>query len=386
MYIRLYYVFPVFQKWEESMTFKLSKTLGAIAVGAMAMSPVTGMATVDFGKDGEAVDLVIGYQPYYTESWTGVVNNGKAFWKNHLPAGSTADFQVGLQGSVIVNAMAGEKQHIGYMGDMPAIASTFKVIPERGGTDIRIVAALGTSMQQCNIFLVRNDAPDFANGRDAVKWMDGKITSAPHGACTDRFAQLAFKESGIKPKKYLNQNIEVITTNFRAGKLDAAAIWEPTASKMVAKGIARRGASGIDFNALDGAFMVMLNDLIEQRPDAVTGWLNAELDAQIFVANPANADAVATMAEAQTEQIEKSILKSSLYDSPIAGSNKLTLDFVISDRARNLMADATAFLYSLKKKPAATPTIRSGGVMPQFAEDVLRARGMTSPVGVINAK
>ena len=84
------------------MTFKLSKTLGAIAVGAMAMSPVTGMATVDFGKDGEAVDLVIGYQPYYTESWTGVVNNGKAFWKNHLPAGSTADFQVGLQGSVIV--------------------------------------------------------------------------------------------------------------------------------------------------------------------------------------------------------------------------------------------------------------------------------------------
>jgi NitT/TauT family transport system substrate-binding protein len=155
---------------------------------------------------------------------------------------------------------------------------------------------------------------------------------------------------------------------------------------MVAKGIARRGASGIDFGALDGAFMVMLNDLIEQRPDAVTGWLNAELDAQIFVADPANADAVATMAEAQTEQIEKSILKSSLYDSPIAGSNKLTLDFVISDRARNLMADATAFLYSLKKKPAASPTIRTGGVMPQFAEDVLRARGMTSPVGVINAK
>ena len=51
--------------------------------------------------------------------------------------------------------------------------------------------------------------------------------------------------------------------------------------------------------------MVMLNDLIEQRPDAVTGWL-IELDAQIFVADSANADAVATMAEAQTEQIEKS--------------------------------------------------------------------------------
>ena len=363
------------------------KNLKALTiVAAVALAPLTASAEVDFGERGEAVNLVIGYQPYYTESWTGVVNNGKAFWKNHLPAGSTAEFQVGLQGSVIVNAMAGEKQHIGYMGDMPAIASTFKYLPERGGTDIRIVAALGTSKQQCNIFLVKNDAPDFANGVEAVKWMDGKITSAPHGACTDRFAQLAFKKAGIKPAKYLNQNIEVITTNFRAGKLDAAAIWEPTATKMVSAGIARRAASGEDFGAQDGAFMVMLNDLIAQRPDAVMGWLEAELDAQEFVADPANADAIAAMAEAQTEQIDQSVLKASLYDSPMAGTTKLQLDFVISDDAKSLLRDATAFLYSLKKKPAASAQIRPEGVMGQFAERVLEKRGLSTPVGRIIAK
>lgn len=363
------------------------KNLKALTiVAAVALAPLTASAEVDFGERGEAVNLVIGYQPYYTESWTGVVNNGKAFWKNHLPAGSTAEFQVGLQGSVIVNAMAGEKQHIGYMGDMPAIASTFKYLPERGGTDIRIVAALGTSKQQCNIFLVKNDAPEFANGVEAVKWMDGKITSAPHGACTDRFAQLAFKKAGIKPAKYLNQNIEVITTNFRAGKLDAAAIWEPTATKMVSAGIARRAASGEDFGAQDGAFMVMLNDLIAQRPDAVMGWLEAELDAQEFVADPANADAIAAMAEAQTEQIDQSVLKASLYDSPMAGTTKLQLDFVISDDAKSLLRDATAFLYSLKKKPAASAQIRPEGVMGQFAERVLEKRGLSTPVGRIVAK
>ena len=363
------------------------KNLKALTiVAAVALSPLTASAEVDFGERGEAVNLVIGYQPYYTESWTGVVNNGKAFWKNHLPAGSTAEFQVGLQGSVIVNAMAGEKQHIGYMGDMQAIASTFKYLPERGGTDIRIVAALGTSKQQCNIFLVKNDAPEFANGVEAVKWMDGKITSAPHGACTDRFAQLAFKKAGIKPAKYLNQNIEVITTNFRAGKLDAAAIWEPTATKMVSAGIARRAASGEDFGAQDGAFMVMLNDLIAQRPDAVMGWLEAELDAQEFVADPANADAIAAMAEAQTEQIDQSVLKASLYDSPMAGTTKLQLDFVISDDAKSLLRDATAFLYSLKKKPAASAQIRPEGVMGQFAERVLEKRGLSTPVGRIIAK
>jgi len=188
----------------------------AVIAGATAAN-----AAVDFGKPGEKVDLVIGYQPYYTESWTGVVNNGKAFWKKHLPAGSTAEFQVGLQGSVIVNAMAGEKQHIGYMGDMPAIASTFKYLPERGGTDIRIVAALGTSKQQCNIFLVRNDAPQFANGVDAVKWMDGKVTSAPwclhRPFCTACIQICRHKASKIPKPKYRGYHNKLPCRKARCG-------------------------------------------------------------------------------------------------------------------------------------------------------------------------
>ena len=363
--------------------------LGILAAASLAL-PMSAQAEVNFGKEGEKVNLVIGYQPYYTESWSGVVNNGKQFWKKYLPEGSTAEFQIGLQGSVIVNAMTGEKQHIGYMGDMPAIASTFKNIKARGGTDIRIVAVLGTSKQQCNIFLVRNDAPDFANGKEAVKWMDGKLTSAPHGACTDRFARLAFEKAGIKPAKYLNQNIEIITTNFRAKKLDAAAIWEPTASKIVAAGLARRAASGEDFDALDGGFMVMLNDLISQRPDVHRGWLEAELDAQLFLADFANASAVAEMAEAQTEKIDKKVLWSSLYGEIAknqgGGDVKVHLDFVVTPRVQGLLDNATAFLYSLPKKPAADAKIREGGVMDGVAQDILKARGLTSPVGIVKAR
>jgi len=350
----------------------------------------TAQARVDFGKKGQAVKLVIGYQPYYTESWSGVVNNGKQFWKKYLPKGSTAEFQIGLQGSVIVNAMTAEKQHIGYMGDMPAIASTFKNIKQRGGTDMRIVAVLGTSRQQCNVFLVRNEAPKFKSGREAVKWMNGKITSVPHGACTDRFARLAFKKAGIKPARYLNQNIEVITTNFRAGKLDAAAIWEPTASKIAMAGIARRAASGEDFNALDGGFMVMLNDLISQRPDVVKAWLNAELDAQLFLLDPKNGGAVATMAEQQTEKIDRKVLWASLFvtspKSEGGGDVKVQLDFTANPRVQSLLDAATAFLYSLPKKPAAAPKIRAGGVDMSIAAALLKERGLTSPLGVIKAQ
>lgn len=367
-----------------------AKTIASasVVVAALAFGASPGSAEVNFGKSGEPVKLVVGYQPYYTGSWSGIVVNGKELWKKYLPQGSTADFQVGLQGAVIINAMTGEKQHIGYVGDMPAIAATFRNLPDRGGTDIRIVSTLGTSKQQCNIFLVRNDAPEFSDGKEAVKWMAGKTVSAPFGACTDRFARRAFELSGIEPKRYLNQSIEVITTNFSAKKLDAAAIWEPTASKIVLKGIARRVASGEDFDILDGGFMVMLNDLIQQRPDVVKGWLNAELDAQLFLADLNNADEVAAMAEKQTEQIDKKILWAALYggaDKDV-DSVKISLDFVDTDRVQKLLSEATAYLYSLPQKPAAAEKIRPEALQFQFAQEVLKERGLTAPLGEIKAR
>ena len=357
---------------------------------ATVVMPMAAQAASDFGKPGTPVKLVVGYQPYYTESWSGVVINGKQLWKKHLPAGSTVEFQVGLQGAIIVNAMTGEKQHIGYVGDMPAIVSTFRNLPDRGGTDIRIVATLGTSKQQCNIFLVRNDAPQFKDGKEAVKWMDGKDTASPHGSCTDRFARLAFKQSGITPKTYLNQNIEVITTNFRAGKLDAAVIWEPTASKIAQSGLARRAASGEDFDALDGGFLIMLNDLMKQRPDIVRAWLEAELDAQLFLADPANATEVSKMAEQQTEQIDRKVLWASLYGenprSAGGGEVKVQLEYTVNERARKLIDEATEFLNGLPNKPAAAPKVRDGGIDDSIAREVLAKRGLKSPVAVIKAR
>src|SRR5512135_2318044 len=96
-------------------------------------------AELSFGKPGEPVQLVVGYQPYYTESWSGVVMRGKKFYEKYLPKGSTVEFQIGLQGAIIVNNMLAGKQYIGYMGDMPAIVATTK----ESVADIRIVATLG---------------------------------------------------------------------------------------------------------------------------------------------------------------------------------------------------------------------------------------------------
>ena len=367
-----------------SRTFlKTICTSAAVAVLAVGLAP-TASAKVGFGKPGEAVHVVVGYQPYYTQSWSGVVINGKQIWKKYLPKGSTAKFDIGLQGSVIVGKLIGEKNHIGYMGDMPAIVSTTKYKK----VDMRMIAVLGTSRQQCNVFLVRNDAPKFKNGMEAVKWMDGKLVAAPHGACTDRFGRWAFEQAGIKPKKYLNMNIEVITSSFKNNKLDAAVIWEPTAAKIQLAGIARRAATGESFEGIEGGdagFLVMLWELIKDRPDVHKGWLEAELDAQLFMIDLNNSSAIAEMADDQTEGMSRKTLWASLYGtnpkSIGGGPNKNTYDFIFNDTAQGLVKAATIFLNGRKVVP--NRVLRSESIWDAVARDVLKARGLSSPIGAV---
>src|SRR2546423_8407296 len=157
-------------------------------------------ADIDYGKPGGPVKLVVGYQPYYTQSWSGVVMRGKKFYEKYLPKGSEVEFQIGLQGAIIVNNMLAGKQNIGYMGDMPSIVATTK----QEVADVRLVANLGLAYDQCNAFLVRTDAPQFKDDQEAIKWLDGKTVAVPKGSCTDRFAQATFKRFNIQPKENLN--------------------------------------------------------------------------------------------------------------------------------------------------------------------------------------
>ncbi len=371
------------------MEIRLQKALGAVnkwvagsvGVAALAMSGSAAIAQqqLDYGKPGDPVELVVGYQPYYTESWSGVVIRGKKLFEKYLPAGSTVEFQIGLQGSIIVNNMLAGKQHIGYMGDMPAIVSTTK---ERVA-DVRLVSVLGLGFDQCNIFLARKDAPDFASPKEALQWLNGKQLAVPKGACTDRFAQAVFKKENVKPGAYLNQNIEVITSGFRAGKLDAAAIWEPTASRLVEEGLAKRIASGYSVNENDGGFMAMRADLIKSRPDVVKAWLNAELDAQLFLADPANANAIIDMAMAQTTGFPRAAMARALYGAYPDQTQKVrfSLPFAFTPEAMDLISKATTFLHEIKTINVSK--LREEAIMTEFTEAVLKERGLSAPVGMV---
>src|SRR5437660_8939458 len=145
------------QPKESQMKVKLMLLLAAaLLVGSnLAAAPATA-ADINFGKPGEPVELVVGYQPYYTESWSGVIMRDKKFYEKYLPKGSKVEFQIGLQGAIVVNGMLAGKVDVGYVGDMPGIVST----SHADVRDIRIVSVLGLGYDQCNSFLVRTDAPD----------------------------------------------------------------------------------------------------------------------------------------------------------------------------------------------------------------------------------
>jgi NitT/TauT family transport system substrate-binding protein len=356
--------------------FTAAAVAALFATGALA-------ADIDYGKPGTPVNLVVGYQPYYTQSWSGVVMRGKKFYEKYLPKGSNVEFQIGLQGAIIVNNMLAGKQNIGYMGDMPSIVSTTK----QDVADVRLVANLGLAFDQCNIFLARNDAPKFKNAQEAIKWLDGKTVAVPKGSCTDRFAQATFKKENVKPKEYLNQNIEVITSNFRAGKLDAAVIWEPTASRLVQEGLARRIASGESVQENDGGFLAMRADLIKQRPDVVKAWLQAELDAQLFLANPKNSAEVIKMAKEQTTGFGERVLWYSLYGTydTNAGGHPVRnyLHYGFTPQARELLSRATAFLHSIKS--INVDKMRPEAVEAKWTEDILKERGLKAPIGEVKS-
>jgi NitT/TauT family transport system substrate-binding protein len=337
------------------------------------------------GASAQAVKLTVGYQPYDTISYSAVVIRGLELWKKHLPPGSTVEFESALQGAIIVNAMLADKQQIGYLGDMPAVVSTTK----GKQANVKLVASTGLSAgQRCNVIMVRADAPAFKSAQEAVKWLDGKVVATPRGSCADRFLRQVIEMSGIKPKEVLNQSIEVIATNFRAKRIDAAALWEPSVSRIgdfVGEGIAREVVTGHAFDMPDGGFIAMREDFVKARPDIVRAWLKAELEAQQFILDPKNWEKVADLVRSQTEGITTRMAWFSLFGavpadrggSPIRDEKPFTFD----DRVQKHLATIYTFLFSAKvidvdKAPA-------GAIDDSIARAVAKEAKVNIPLGII---
>lgn len=368
------------QVWSKS----LSMLIAAVAVNLSLTGGDAKATTLEYPAVGAPIELTVGHPCCYAAIWSAYIVHEKELWKRYLPPGSTVKFEVALAGPPILNAMFAGKQQIGYLGDMPAIIATMK----QDVADIRLVATTAISYDQCNILLVRSDAPQFNSPQEAVRWLNDKQVATPRGTCGDRFAQDIFKRENVKPASYLNQSIEVITSGFRAGKLDGAVIWEPVASQIINQKLARRGASGATYKIWDAAFVAMRGDFVDARPDVVEGWIEAELDAEQFIADPKNEDEVVKIINKYVPGFSAADLRGAIYGKYPANEGgtdvRMVQPFTFPPDVRALLKEDAEFLHSIKGSP--TAVIRSEAIADKYAEAALKKRGLKSPIGQVVGK
>lgn len=329
--------------------------------------------------------VVVGFQPYDTISYQVSVNQELGLWKKYFPKDVKVEFQPALQGSMIANNMLAGKQQIGYMSVMPATLASTK--PEQA--NIRMVASLGMSDgMRCSLLLVKKDAPQFKTPEDAVRWLDGKVVAAPKGSAADQYLRMVFAKYKVKPKEYLNQSIEVIGSNFRIGKLDAAAMWEPTISRigdLVGEKLVRIAATGTIVSNPDLGILIMRGDFMDRRPDLAEAWIRSELDAQLFLSDPKNWTEAIKMVAKNATGIDQKVLWYSVYGKipeAVGGTREREWKpFVFDDKVRKNISDVYVFLHGEKATRYDKPL--PGTVDDSIARKILAEKGLKAPVAVI---
>ncbi|MCL4490748.1 MAG: ABC transporter substrate-binding protein [Nitrospirae bacterium] len=361
---------------------------GALVVRVMFLA-MTMIAAILFsvltGYAAEPIKIVVGWQPYDTISYQVAIIQELKLWKKYMPEGVQVEFEPALQGAIISNNLLAGKQQIGYMSILPGIMAATK--PEQA--NIRLVASTGHDEgQRCSIIMARKDAPNFKSPEEAVRWLDGKIVAAPKGSCADQYFRLLMDRLKIKPKEYLNQSLEVIATNFRVGKIDAAALWEPTVSRIgtiVGEGTAKIVATGKVIKNIDSGSLVMRGDFIDKYPHLAAAYIKAELEAQRYMVDPRNWDRVIDMLSKYATGIPKRVLWYSLYGQipPEVGGTKerAVRAFIFTNDLRKNIEDMYVFLH--KEKIIRYDKPLPGTIDDAIARKVLKAEKLKSPLGTI---
>jgi NitT/TauT family transport system substrate-binding protein len=349
--------------------------LAAAVAGLTALAHTAGAA--------EPVQITYGYHPYWTGGWNGVIIKARELWREHLPEGSEVTFEAHLTGPPMVNALLSGKMQIGTMGDMPSFVATAR----REIDDVRLVSVpMLSEGQNCNKILVRADAPAFASVAEAMGWLDGKPFAVHRGTCANRFVEAIIEKGAFAPAQVNNVSIEVIASSFEAGRLDAAAMWEPHAARAVTQGHARYVATGAPWDEKDANFTLMRQQFIEAHPEAAAGWIKAEIEAVRFMIERPE-ETVAILEEALTDYDAETIRRA-LYvrnDAAIGGAEvNYVGQFTFDAEIRALMEEGYAFLHRID-------VLRSGEVPADAIneaplEAALADLGIEAPVGAIRGE
>lgn len=324
-----------------------------------------------YGAIGDPINLQVGYLPYAVDIITADLIKQAGLWKKYFPAGSTIDWQRYLGGTLVTNNMLADKVQIGYMGDAPSYRCLdildSKVISlssyEEGLTGNAAMKKFGEPRSLLQSIVVR---PAVAEKYKTVEDLAGATIGVPIGSIGHKQAITIEKDgwetdgveaklnqaksgdkihydsinknvgelieySGVKPGiKYgnvLDIGTELQMAQLRAGTIDVVCTWEPYVLWMEQQGIGKRLITSTDTlcQCRTGTHfhvsspLLARNDFIQQRPDIIEAYLQAEEDAKEWITKDPDgaADVIsADIAEVPIEILRKD-LKMMVYDGRI---------------------------------------------------------------------
>jgi NitT/TauT family transport system substrate-binding protein len=323
--------------------------------------------------EGSAVAIATNYFLAWTGAWDSVILREREIWKKWLPAGSTVEWKRNLIGPPVITELLAGKQQLGYIGDNPSILSVTK----RDIAELDLVAINTTSpTRMCGSIIVRKDAPAFAGYKDALQWLQRKTLAAPKGSCADRLGQIVVNQAGITVN-WQQLAPEVTITSLEAGKIDAAVMFEPYASKALFDGVGRFAVSPAVYGETDANGIIVRRDFIDKHRAAVVAWLKADIEALLFLRdNPVESVHVL---KKQLPEYTRENLWFAVYGSlpPETGAPSGTVlegAFVYTPAVKSLIGRVGTFLFESKITQSAT--LPPGAVREDLVNQAFQELGL----------
>lgn len=331
---------------------------------------------------GSPVDITTNYWLAWTGAWDTVVMKETGLWKKWLPKGSEVHWVRNLQGPPVITDLIANKQQIGYLGDNPSLVS----ITKRALAPIQMVAVNELSQgRMCGEIIVRSDAPKFGSIQEAAKWLDGKVVAVPKGSCADRLGQYVFGKLGIHVT-WQQMQAEVCVTALQAHKVDAAAVYEPHASKAVMDGFAKYAISANAFQEEDANTVLMRKDFVDAHHDAAVAWLKANIEALYFLRD----HPVRTISylKGQLPGYTRQNLWDAIYGSrpQATGASDVVLQasMVFTPKVMDLLKRSYAFLYKIQT--VREPQIPAEGIETDLVVQAFHELGLDPNKGLFEIK
>lgn len=325
--------------------------------------------------------LRLAITPSMVGSWTGLVAHEKQYWRRFLPRGTRVEVEFAMRGPVIAAALRDGSIHLGYTGDLPAVTLVAT------GPQAVLVGVAALSQDLC-VLVVRRDAPAFATPLEGIRWLAGKRFAVSPGTCQQRVAHRAFARAKVQPARTLNLGSETYATAFKEDRIDAAGTNEVGAASLIEAGLARRLYSSQAVGAWDAVFIVSTATFAREHPELLRGWLQAELEAQRFMADARNSDEVIRIVAKYLPNVPERTLRLAHYgrypDNQGGAAVRRMFPFGFSENAMSVVRDAHRSAQQLGSAPAGA--LRPTAIQPDLTEGLLRAHGLVSPLGEVRAR